>query len=387
MKPVEFRRQVFRDASHWKHGLSYKLQALETGGFAIFSRATFAEWVVQANDSHSVGNLAVDRCGQIFWAHPDDGQLYRYDPISKRIEPIIPLADRGEKTPHKFGRLIATKGRLWILDLSRSRVLSLRTDTFQIIAELSLTGAIDIAWSSRRLFALDRNGISVYDVNGTRLSPPRNEHLLSPVAMAGDPCRQGVYVIDRCSSGFRRFKIDGSFQEEIGTFGDVGPDFKPTLLAVHRSGNIFAGDGSRLLHEFAPDGGYIGDTGDMNPLSGILGLAFSSCGDLCVSAPEGIARFGDKTGLAGNQGVFYSGTLDSGGEGLECWHRLDVEANIDAGGVVEVDYATSDSEAVATAVNNIIAREGSTATRVRDLEALLEDQWKGPEQFRSLTAA
>ena len=46
---------------------------------------------------------------------------------------------------------------------------ALGTFVISIIAEISLTGAIDIAWSSGRLFALDRNGISIYDVNGTLL--------------------------------------------------------------------------------------------------------------------------------------------------------------------------------------------------------------------------
>ena len=387
MKPVEFRRQIFSDASHWKHGLSYKLRTLETGGFALFSRPSFAEWVAQADEARSVANLAIDQCGQIFWIHRNNCQLYRFDPISRLIEPLVPLADCDETSRHSFGRIISVKGRLWILDRSNSRVLSLRTDTFQIIAEISLTGAIDIAWSSGRLFALDRNGISIYDVNGTMLSPPRNEHLWQPVALAGDPCGKSIYVVDKCFAGFRRFNLEGSFQEEIGKFCDVREDFRPTLLAVNRAGNIFAGDGSPVMHEFAPDGGYIGGTGDMNPLSGISGVTFSPCGELYAGSPEGIARFGSKEGLAGNQGRFYSGTLDSGGEGLECWHRVDFVANIDVGGVVDVYYATSDRDADADAVNDIIAREGSAAERVAELDALLEKEWKGPEQLRAFSAA
>src|SRR6266850_202229 len=93
MKPVEFRRQIFSESSHWKHGLSYKLKSLESGGFALFSRPTFAEWVIQTSDARHVANLAVDRRGRIFWIHQNNCQLYCFDPISRLIESIVELAE------------------------------------------------------------------------------------------------------------------------------------------------------------------------------------------------------------------------------------------------------------------------------------------------------
>jgi phage tail-like protein len=386
MKPVEFRQQIFRDSSHWKHGLSYKLKSLETGGFALFSRPAFAELVIQASDARRVASLVVDRCGRIFWIHQKNCQLYCYDPISRLIEPLVELAECEESRLHSFGRMISVQGRLWILDRSDSRLIALRTDTFQIIAEIPLSDPIDIAWGGNRLFVLDRDGISTYDVNGTNLSPPRSEHLWQPVALGADPCGKWIYVIDRCGRGFRRFTRDGSFHDEIGSFCDVGADFKPTLLAVNSGGNLFVCDGSRVIHEFALDGGNIGGTGEMNPLSGILGMTFSPSGELYVGSPEGIARFESKTGLAGNQGLFYSGTLDSGGDGVNCWHRLDLVADLDVGGNIEVCYASSDNEDLAGTVNSIIAREGPAAERVNDLELQLSDYWKGPEQLQAFSA-
>jgi phage tail-like protein len=384
MKPVEFRRQVFRDSAHWDHGLPYKLERLNGGGVALFSRPTFQRWVVQADKALSVTNFAVDHCGRIFWVDDDTCELYRYDPISLLVEAVITLADCSEGKPHSFGRMLSVMRRLLILDHTRSRVIILRIDTFQIIAEIPLTGAIDLAWAKDRLFVLDRNGIAAYDVNGSRLALPRREHQSDPVAIGADPTGKWVYLVDNDAGGFLRFNPDGSFADEFGKFSDAGPNFKPRLLAVNSGGNLFVCDGSSaVMHEFSPDGGYIGNTGDVSPLSKALGMTFGSGGDLYVGSPEGIAHFSFKTGLAGNQGVFYSATLDSGGEGNDCWHRIDLVADLDAGGTLDVSYATADNAALASAVNNIIKQETPVKERVDTLEALLD--WKDPEVLRAFS--
>jgi phage tail-like protein len=381
MKPVEFRRQIFRDVSHWDHGLSFRLERLEHGGIALFSRPQFTDFVVQSDEALSVANFAIDRCGRLLWIHRKNCHLYRFDPVSTLVESMIPLAECGANEEHLFGRVLDVTRRLWLLDRQDSRLFALRTDTFQIIAEISVSEPIDIAWANDHLFVLDRNGIAAYDVHGNRLSSPRSEHLSRPIAMGADPKGEWVYIIDEDASGFRRFTPDGSFHDEIGKFSDVAANFKPRLLVVHPGGNLFVCDGSKVIHEFSPDGGCIGNTGDMNPLTSILGLSFSSKGDLYASAPEGIAHFSFTGGLAGNRGVFYSNTLDSGGDGIDCWQRLDLDADLNDGGAVDVWYATSDDAALAAVVDNTISKDTAVAERVDTLEQLLE--WNGPEQLKT----
>ena len=232
MKPVEFRRQIFRDSLHWDHGLSYKLEPLKSGGFALFSRPTFKGWVLRSDEASSVANLALDHCGRIFWIHRVNCQLYRYDPISLLVESMIPLAERCAGKDQLFSMLSVMR-RLWILDRGGSSLIAVRTDTFQIIAEIHLQNPIDIAWSKDRLFVLDRKGIGSYDMNGSRLSPHRSEHLSLPVAIGADPAGDWVYVVDDLASGFLRFRPDGSFHDELGKFNDVASDFVPRLIAVH----------------------------------------------------------------------------------------------------------------------------------------------------------
>lgn len=381
MKPDDFRRQIFRDSSHWDYGLSYKLEREKGGGVALFSRPAFAGWAIQADEATSVASLALDECGRIFWMH--NCELYRFDPIGSLIEPMVPLGDCSEQREHEFGRMLVAMRRIWLLDRTGSRLIALRTDTFQIIVEIALVGPIDFAWSKGQLFVLDRHGIATYDIYGRQLRPPRRDHLSRPVAIGAAPDGEWVYVIDKDAKGFLRFKPDGSFHDEIGDFNDVAPGFRPKLLAVHSSGNLFVNYGSQLIHEFSPDGGYIGSTGDLSPATRIFSLTFSASGDLYAGALEGIARFSFQTGLAGNQGVFYSGTLDSGGEGNDCWHRLDLVADIDTGGTVDVSFATSSEAGIASAVNDIINRTTPVKERADTLEALLD--WQEPEVLRAFS--
>src|SRR5262245_6027725 len=132
MKPVEFRRQVFREFPQWDHGLTYKLQRLQDGGVALFSRPAFNEWVTQADEAANAASLTVDPCGRIFWIRNDNCTLYRRDPVNGLIEPMTELECDKRKKP-AFGRMLFAEKRLWIIDRSGSRVLALRADTFQII--------------------------------------------------------------------------------------------------------------------------------------------------------------------------------------------------------------------------------------------------------------
>jgi phage tail-like protein len=383
MKPVEFRSQIFRDSAQWKYGLSYRLD-LRDNGVALFSRPAFTGWATQAEEARGASSLAVDECGCIFWINPQSCRLYRYDPTSRLVEVMTQLAQCDEEHKHAFGRMLIVERRLWILDRDGSRVIALRPDTFQIITEIAVSNPIDIAWSAGRLLVLDHNGISAYDVNGKPLRL-QQRCTSATVALGADPKGQWIYVVDSFAKGFLRFKADGSFADEIGVFSDVEPCFRPRLLALNAGGSLFACDESAIAHQFSADGGYIGDTGDLVPLSKISAITFGPSGDLYAAAPEGIARFGSATGLAGNEGVFYTRTLDSGCDDGDCWHRLDLTADLEPGGALDVRYATASSKdaAIVNAVNNVFATESPLQEKVATLETLLADRWQAPDELRA----
>jgi phage tail-like protein len=386
MKPVEFRRQVFRNSSQWEYGLSYRLRQGSGGGLELFSRPGFGGWASKDDASFGVASLAVDPCGRMLWAHRSNCQLYCFDPVNNLVEPVVALAQCGDKE-HVFGRMFIAAGRLWLLDRSANRLIALRTDTFQIVAEIPLASPIDAAFGGGRLFALDARGIHSYDVNGRPLEPPRNEELLHPVALGADPQGRWVYVVDTCAPGFLRFPIGATFPNEIGRFEDAAPGFMPRYMAVDPDGNLFVSDGSAVIHEFAPDGGYVGSTGDATVLAGISAMTFDPAGRLYVGSPAGIAHFDHETGAAGNQGYFYSRTLDNGTTSKEIWHRLDLAAQLDSGGALDVYYASSDNEALVGLVESVFAREVPAGEKAQALEGILADYWKGPQKLRALTSA
>jgi len=366
--------------------LSYRLESLGGGGVALLSRPGFVGWVTQADSARCVSSLTVDECGRVFWIHRHDCRLYRLDPASGLVEAMIPLAECGGDGTALFGRLIAVSGRLWIVDRSRSRLIALRPDTFQIIAEVRLPGPIDLAAGGNRLVSLDGERVRTFDLKGRELGSRPRERMVQPLAVGADPKGEWIYVLDSNARHFLRFDATGTLHDEIGAFDDVGDGFAPRLLAVHPEGNLFVSDGSAAIHDFAPDGGYVGNVGGLSALTAVSGLAFNPDGQLYVGSPSGIAGFGSEAGLAGNAGQFYSGSLDNGAQADECWHRLDLTAELDAGGAIDVWYASSQEKSLADVVGAILERESTPADKAAALEGLLGDRWIGPHQLRSPAA-
>lgn len=388
MKPVELRRQIFRGPSHWGYGLSYRLRGLDGGGIALFSRPAFVKWIVRDGPAASAGSVAVDDCDRLFWIHPRDCQLYRRDPVNELVEPMIALAECDEAHRHLFGRMLYAADRLWILDRTESRVMVLRPDTFQVIAEIVLAAAIDLAVDGGRLYTLARDGVRVFDLDGRPLSGPHREGLSDPWALGVGAYGGGrwIYVVDRGGArGFLRYDADsGASAGELAKFADAGDGFRPRMLVVHPDGNLFVSDGSRILHEFSPDGGYVGGKDDVSPLTAIVALAVDRRGDLAVASPEGIARYSREPGLAGSAGQFYTRALDNGTEHDEEWHRLDLCADLDEGGALDVYYASTEDAGLAGSVNAIFDRDLSAVDKAAALETVLSDRWKGPHALRAV---
>ena len=392
MKPVEFRRQVFREGPQWAHGLGAGLRRLDAGGIALFSRPAFAGWKTRDDAAGGAGSVAADDCGRLFWMHRDDGQLYRLDPVNGLVEPVVAISDRDADAPPRFGRTVSAADRLWILDYTGSRVLAIRPDNFQIITEISLRSPIDIAFGLGRLFTLDEDGIRSFDVDGTPAGGPYRAHLSQPVALGfgADGGQNWLYKVVDGAGGFLRYSAcDGTFDSAIGSFDEVDPCFKPRLFVVHPDGNLFVSDGSPVAHEFAPDGSYVGATGGESPLTAIEGLAVTATGELFVGAPEGIARFSRESGIAGNAGVYYTRALDNGATNDEGWQRVDLGAELNAGGAVDVSYTSTQDAVLARSIDGIFDRAISTADKVKALESSLGDhlKWTGPQQLRAGTPA
>ena len=391
MKPVEFRRQIFSGSAHWDHGLCYRLRRLEGGGVALFSRPAFAGFVTRDDAALSVESLATGACGRLFWMHRQTCSVYGRDPANELIEPMIALAACDGDSQHTFGRMFSAGGCLWILDKTASRLIACRPGTFQIVVEIVLPpDPIDATEGGGRLFTLHADGIRTYTLDGILVGGPHHDHLSRPVAIGAAATADGqwLYAIDADVRAFLRFHPDtGAFDSELGALDDAGAGFAPRLFVVHPEGNLFVSDGSPVAHEFAADGGYIGTTDDVSPLSAIESLAVDERGDLYVGSPEGIARFSPESGIAGNKGQFYTRTLDNGTDHDEGWQRIDLSAELDNGGALDVYYASASERGLVEAVTGIFDRAGSAADKARALDSLFDGQWKGPQALRGVSPA
>jgi phage tail-like protein len=382
MTAAEFHPYVFRTPEQWRHGVGFRLQSLARGGFQLFPAPSFQSWVTQADEAHSVRSLDVDESGRLVWVHRHDGHLYRRDPSSGIVEPLIPLAAGTGATPPEVGRILHAKGLVWIHDRGQSRVLSVREDTFQILAEIQLPGGIDVALAGGRLFAVDATAIRSFATDtGRPLGASPLPHGTTAVALGADPSADWIYVMDRCARGFLRFAGNGRFDGEFARFDDIAPAFTPQLLCVDAGGHLFVSDG-QTIHQFAPDGGYIGHAGTLGPVTAILAITCGADGALYAADRSGIARFESERGVAVNGGHFYSGTLDSGTDGRCTWHRLDLVADITGSGAIDVYYATSDDARLTERVTTILGDASGGAQKAAALEKL-DLEWKGPHQLRA----
>jgi phage tail-like protein len=137
------------------------------------------------------------------------------------------------------------------------------------------------------------------------------------------------------------------------------------------------------VHQFAGDGGYVGDTGDLGPIERVSALVVGGDERLYIGEARGIGRLGSEGGVAGRAGHFYSGTLDNA-NGDDGWHRLDVVADITDGGAVDVYYASSNEVELANRIAAILAERTGAAHKSAAVERLLGDRWHGPHQLRAL---
>jgi len=382
MMAADFRQQVFVAPEHWTLpcGLGYTVRPITGGGIALFSRPAFSGWTTQDEEARGAASVAIDDCGRVFWIRKGSCDLYRRDPVNGLVESMITLPDC-DAGPHE-SRMIVARGRIWIADRTASRVIVVRPDIFEIARLIPIPSLVDIALPGQRLFSLSMDGIREHSLAGDVVAGPFNERIAWPLALGADAARRRLYVADYYTRGFLSFSSDdGSFQGVVGDFDQIAPGFVPSILVVDPDGNLFASDGSPVAHEFASDGGYVGPMGELSPIKEILGITVDRHGDIHVGSSSGIARFSREPGIAGNRGTFYTRTLDNGVEQGAGWQRVDLVADLEEGGTIDVYYASDAEPGLAAAVSNIFNRDQPTKDKQDALEALFVDRWIGPHQL------
>jgi phage tail-like protein len=167
--------------------------------------------------------------------------------------------------------------------------------------------------------------------------------------------------------------------------------FKPSVMEIDGRGVIFLASAYEppkpgkpekpaALHMFDEDGSYLGQAELPSSVKRIEGIGFDRNGGVYLATDRGLARFSLSNNPVGQDGVFYSKTLDNGNF-QSFWHRIALKGQLPLKSSVEVFFHTSDDEALKAAFDKVLGGAGSVEERTVEIEKLLGLKWDRPQQI------
>ena len=154
MTTKEFRHYRWKMESQWKSGLPFKAR-VGPNGLGIFSIPTCGSILdVSLRLGGSIGGLAVDECGVVFWTQSyrmprkrnstDKWELYRYDPILQAQETVLSFDGKGNCPGGLVnpGKMVIHRKVLWIVDQTHNKILAFSRENYQIIHAIQPLGTI-----------------------------------------------------------------------------------------------------------------------------------------------------------------------------------------------------------------------------------------------------
>src|SRR5215213_1710268 len=421
----EFNVQVIETRAQWAGaGL---LKRLENGadGLSLFVNPSFESWLVTDNWQSGAGDIVVDQHGQVYWTELEvNEQNERSWKLRRRtgceIETLITFSGCGIIEPRK---LWLSDDYLWILDqhteneTTRSgRLLALSRENFQIIQEFNIQDVIDLDLDRKSFFYTLIEDGKTWQICRHSIQAPREEcwlpeDLMQPEALAVGPDGL-VYVLDPKLGGFIRIDVTKREQTFLQvTQPEALEGTRPRVMEIDKRGVIFLvstdketnADG---LFMFDKDGSFLDkvELPELNheqvrkrglpplvqskqrrgqaPLPDLFfeidGIGFDSSDGVYLATNKGLARFSLATNPVGQDGFFYSRTLDNG-ETESAWHRLALKGSIPPKSSVEVFYFTSDNQNLKAAHDATLATTASAQAKAAAIDNRMD--WKGPQIF------
>ncbi|HKG62321.1 MAG TPA: phage tail protein [Pyrinomonadaceae bacterium] len=425
MTEREFNVQVIETKAQWAGaGL---LKRLENGadGLSLFVNPSFESWLVTDNWQSGAGDIVVDQHGQVYWTELEvNEQNERSWKLRRRtgceIETLITFSGCGIIEPRK---LWLSDDYLWILDqhteneTTRSgRLLALSRENFQIIQEFNIQDVIDLDLDRKSFFYTLIEDGKTWQICRHSIQAPREEcwlpeDLMQPEALAVGPDGL-VYVLDPKLGGFIRIDVTKREQTFLQvTQPEALEGTRPRVMEIDKRGVIFLvstdketnADG---LFMFDKDGSFLDkvELPELNheqvrkrglpplvqskqrrgqaPLPDLFfeidGIGFDSSDGVYLATNKGLARFSLATNPVGQDGFFYSRTLDNG-ETESAWHRLALKGSIPPKSSVEVFYFTSDNQNLKAAHDATLATTASAQAKAAAIDNRMD--WKGPQIF------
>lgn len=421
MNEGEFKIQLLETEPQWTSGL---WQRLKPGpkGVSMLTQPSFDSWLVASKWPDRVGDIVVDECGDVYWTAfepagpppsvPQTWRLYRRNSITSHVEQLLDFGTCVNIEPRKMW---LRRDHLWILDLREERLLALSRENFQIVREISLKGEVDLAVDEVdfnqdcHFYALiktpGKERICRYPTSpGNQISCFAPVGWKNPESLAIDA--QGIlFMLDTGLGRIIRYDPATGDQRFIGGMAEgLLRLIRPSLMEIDPNGLIYlasnvSGEQPARLHLFDQDGSYLGETtrNTCNAIESwngiplpeechqavekIGGIGFDARGGVYLATDLGLARFNLGHTPVGQDGVYYSRTLDNGlTEGP--WHRIALRGQLPDKTSVEIYYFVSDDEALRKAYDRALSEVGSVEERVASIEMLMQPRWKGPEIFK-----
>jgi len=140
-------------------------------------------------------------------------------------------------------------------------------------------------------------------------------------------------------------------------------------------------DGKAQVQMFDSDGSSLGPLELPTAVNAISGIGFDGGSGIYLATNAGLAKFTLTKNPIGQDGTFYSRTLDSG-EVQSLWHRISISAYLPPKSSIEVQYHTSDNESLKSAFERTTNNEAlSVEEKVTRIENLFSTLWSTAEKF------
>ncbi len=415
MTDREFKVQVMETESQWKGGLRTRL-AFGSDGISLFANAAFESWLIDEKWENGGGDIVVDECGQTYWTAKQSGEstswsLFRQNPLTHQIERVLEFAGCGKIEPQEMW---LTGDYLWIFDRLENRVLVYSRNNLQIIFEFRIgENLIDVDLDRRGILCVLAREANKFRIYRHAIPPGADSQfklqmVKNPVALAVAP-DGAIYVLD--SDRGRLIRVDpltGKEQALGAPSEKLLQGFVPSAMQIDERGVIYlTRNDPAELHVFNGDGSYLGRTSQVNddivwqgielpPASSntccpdatadaeikrIGGIGFDKDGGVYLSTDRGLAKFTLANNPVGQDGLFYSQTLDNG-QNQALWHRLGLHGQFPTKTNVEAYYYASDDASLRAAYDAVLIGAGSVEEKAIELEKLLGPHWNGPQTFK-----
>jgi len=406
----EFNVQVMETAAQWA-GLRQRLE-FGAEGLSLFVNPSFESWLITENWQSGAGDIVVDQHGQVYWTELEVGsQNERTWRLRRRtgceIETLVTFSGCATIEPRK---LWLSDDYLWILDqhlqdekkTTRSgRLLALSRENFQILHEFNVSEVIDLDLDRKSFFyTLVQDG-KTWQICRHSISTPGKKECwrpedfqpplkgTQPEALAVGP-KGLVYLLDPHLGGFIRLDLTKREQTFLRvTHPETLKGRRPRVMEIDKRGVIFLVSTDEqtkrdALFMFDKDGSSLGRVelpqlneeqvrkrgfflGNDPEITRIDGVGFDDSDGVYLATDKGLARFDLATNPVGQDGFFYSRTLDNGAF-ESAWLRLALKGSIPPKSCVEVFYFTSDNQNLKAAHDATLASNASAQEKAAAIE-------------------